>query len=275
MTNKVNVTLGDVQQTLLLPLWGRAIETQKVDPLLIDNKAVEIIDQLDYDFSMFSKKINEISKLGWVIRSLLIDKTVKQFIGRYPQATIVNIGCGFDTTFERVDNGSINWYDLDLPAVIDSRKRFIYDNARRKSIAKSILDYTWLDQIQPHNNLLIVAAGVLYYFEEKQIAQIFKTIAQKFPGSEMVFDATSSTGLKMANRMVIKNSGMKVNSYLKWGLKNVKALSLFDDRINILNETLFFNQFKSQLKVKTRLIAYISDLLRMQYLVHIKFNNRI
>lgn len=214
MPNKINIRLGNVQQTLLLPLWGRAVETQKVNPLLVDNKAVEIIDRLDYDFSIFSRNISEISKFGWVIRSMIIDKTVKQYIRKYPKATIVNIGCGLDTTFERVDNGSITWYDLDLPEVIDFRKGFIHDNVRRKSIAKSVFDYTWLDQIQPDNNVLIIAAGVLYYFDEKQVAEAFKTIADRLPGSEMIFDAASPAGIKMANRVVIKNSGLVTNSFL-------------------------------------------------------------
>jgi O-methyltransferase involved in polyketide biosynthesis len=272
MYQKAQVNLGAVQQTLLLPLWGRARESLKDRPLLIDRRAVEIISELDYDFSTIGKKIRPISQLGWVMRSLLIDEALKGYIKQYPGATIINIGCGFDTTFERVDNSKITWYDLDLPDVIDCRKQFIRDNDRRKSIAKSILDYTWVEQIQPHKNVLIVAAGVLYYFNQEQIVHIFNTIAQKFPGSEMVFDATSPMGVKMANKMVLKSSGMNNNAVLKWGLKEAKDLLALDERIEIVDEIPFFGRIRNNLKFKDKVVTLISDLTKCQYLVHMKFH---
>ena len=124
MDEKLKVELGKVQESLVLPLWGRAVETQKEYPKLIDKMAVAIIGKLDYDFSIIAKNINWMSQLAWVARSLHVDNTIKNFIKVHPSATIVNIGCGLDTTFERIDNGKIRFYDLDLPDVIDLRKKF-------------------------------------------------------------------------------------------------------------------------------------------------------
>jgi O-methyltransferase involved in polyketide biosynthesis len=122
---KEKIILGNTQKTLLLPLWGRAVESQKEEPLLADKKAVEIIEKIDFNFDAFSKSFSIISQLGWVVRSVLIDQVVKQFIEKHPNATIVNIGCGLDTTFERTDNGTIRWYDLDLPDTIELRKKIL------------------------------------------------------------------------------------------------------------------------------------------------------
>ena len=119
MGNKNNIKLGSVQETLFLPLWGRAIETQKRRPLLVDEKAVSIIKSIPYDFTTISKNIMNLSRLSWIARSIYFDKKIKDFIDVCPEATIVNIGCGLDTTFERVDNGKIHWYDLDLPDTIE------------------------------------------------------------------------------------------------------------------------------------------------------------
>ncbi len=88
MPEKIAVRLGDVQKTLLLPLWGRAIETQKKEPLLKDQTAAEIIDKIDYDFSTITANLSGISQLGWVIRSLLIDRIIKEFLEKHPQATV-------------------------------------------------------------------------------------------------------------------------------------------------------------------------------------------
>ncbi|MGD2033840.1 MAG: class I SAM-dependent methyltransferase, partial [Bacteroidales bacterium] len=112
-TQKIQIKKGNVQETLLLPLWGRATETQRSNPRIVDNKAVEIIDKLDYDFSTITENLNEMSITGWVARCLHIDRAVTQFIEKHPEATIINLGCGLDTTFDRIDNGKIMFYELD------------------------------------------------------------------------------------------------------------------------------------------------------------------
>lgn len=104
MKNSNELKLGSVQETLLLPLWGRAVETQKIKPLLMDNTAVSIINSIPYDFTRISENIHKITRLAWIARSIYFDNEIKAFIGNFPEATIVNVGCGLDTTFERVDN---------------------------------------------------------------------------------------------------------------------------------------------------------------------------
>ena len=127
MTEKISIEKGNVQETLLLPLWGRAFETQKDKPRLIDKKAVEIIKKIDYDFSDI-EETQAMSQHGWVARSLHTDRTILAFMKQHPGAAIVNIGCGLDTTFSRIDNGKIIFYELDLPDVIALRKNFYEDS---------------------------------------------------------------------------------------------------------------------------------------------------
>ena len=129
------IQLGSVQETLLLPLWGRAIETKKQKPLLVDNKAVLILNNIPYDFTTISKNL---TRLSWIARSIYFDKKIKAFINVFPEATIVNIGCGLDTTFDRIDNGKIQWIDLDLPDTIELRKKYFSETDRRHFIATSV-----------------------------------------------------------------------------------------------------------------------------------------
>jgi O-methyltransferase involved in polyketide biosynthesis len=196
---------------------------------------VEIINQINYDFSTIAHHINPISQLSWIARSLYIDGAIKRFLLKHPKAAIVNIGCGLDTTFDRVDNAELKWYDLDLPDVIELRRQFIPENDRRKYITSSFLDDFWLTQLRIADNVLFIAAGVLYYFEAAQIRRFLIKLADSFSGSEMVFDATSPFGVKMANQKVIKKSGLDEKSFLKWGLQNAKDLPAWDSRIKILD----------------------------------------
>ena len=156
MSDKIDINLENVQKTLLLPLWGRAIEYQKKDPLILDKTANEMVTRLNYDFSQITNNVREISRLGWVARSLTFDKITKQFLEKHPKATIVNIGCGLDTTFDRIDNGKLIWYDLDLPDVIELRRKFIKEHSRRHFIVNSFLNYEWLEELVIEENILFI-----------------------------------------------------------------------------------------------------------------------
>ncbi len=144
MQKKIKIDLGNVQKTLFLPLWGRAEEAKKQHPMLVDETAVKIIEQVDFDFSQITQNIDDLTQIAWIKRSLYCDRVINTFLEKYPKGTIVNIGCGLDTTFERTDNGKMKWYDLDLPDVIELRNKFVEENKRRKFISSSFLEKEWL-----------------------------------------------------------------------------------------------------------------------------------
>jgi O-methyltransferase involved in polyketide biosynthesis len=264
--------LGDVQKTLFLPLWGRAHETLKKNPLLVDKTAVEIMKRINYDLSPIAKNMHEITKFAWIVRSLLMDRVIRQFLQQHPHGTIVNIGCGLDTTFDRIDNGLCMWYDLDLPDVIDLRKQFICEKDRRKFIASSLLEEAWLKQLKAADGLLFMAAGVLYYFEEEQIKTFFLRLANTFPGCEIVCDVSSPMGVKASNKMVIQASGLDERSFLKWGVKRIGEIIQWDSRIRLIRKYAYFKGMKRHLEPKFRFTALLSDILKIQYLIHLKFS---
>jgi O-methyltransferase involved in polyketide biosynthesis len=270
MDKNIELKLGKVQETSLLPLWGRAIESQKEKPKLIDKKAIAIIDRIEYDFSIIANNISWISQLAWVARSLHVDTTITNFIKIHPYATIINIGCGLDTTFERIDNGQIRFYDLDLPDVIDLRKKFFTDNERRRSLSCSFLDNTWFHQIENQNGVLFIAAGVFYYFEEKQIIDFLIKVANNYPGSELIFDIASPLGVKVANKKVIKDGGMDDSAILKWGIKTAKTIEEWDKRIKLIKEFPMFKGFKKGYSIKMQYGLWMSDVLKIMSMVHLK-----
>ena len=275
MTAKISSELGNVQKTLFLPLWGRAVESQKSNPLLVDKTAVEIIARLDYDFSVIAGNVHEITQRAWVVRSILVDNVINGFLRRHPDATVVNIGCGLDTTFDRVDNGTVRWYDLDLPDVITLRRNFIPERERRTYIASSFLDDAWFHNVKAGDHVLFIGAGVFYYSEREQVKDFFHRVADAFPGSEIVFDVCSTEGVKIANKEVIKKSGLDEKSFLLWGIDNSQQLLSWDSRIKILNECSYFRNRKKGLTLKGKIMAFFSDHLKVQWLIHMKFVNVI
>lgn len=271
MSDKLSTNLGDIQKTLLLPLWGRAVETQKQKPLLLDHTAAQIMKKIDYDFSEIEKSLSAISQLGWIARSHHVDSMITSYLQKYPTATIVNIGCGLDTTFDRIDNGRLFWYDLDLPDVIALRKSLMPLRERQHLIEDSFLNPDWMTQLNKQENVLLIAAGVLYYFEEHQIKESLTRLANTFPGGEMLFDASSPIGIHMANKMVIKASGMDEKSFLRWGIKDAKLLESWDARIKVLDQYPMFRKLRNRFSFKDNIIAWISDIFKIQYMIHLQF----
>ena len=270
MSEKIKIDLGYIQLTLFLPLWGRAVETEKPKPRIIDKTAREIIKKIDYNFSPISDNIQEITQFEWIARSIHIDNTIREYLNQYPKATIVNVGCGLDTTFDRVDNGKLFWYDLDLPDVIELRRKFISESERRKFISSSFLDDKWFNELHIEDNVLFMAAGVLYYFEENQLKEIFNKIVEKFPGSEIVFDAASKMGVRVSNKKVIQSTGLDEKSYLKWGIDSASEITKWNDKIGIKKEYPMFKKLRKGLKFKNKIMAIISDHYKIMYMVHLR-----
>jgi O-methyltransferase involved in polyketide biosynthesis len=272
MSDKINIELGHVQLTLLLPLWGRAVETKKKHPVLMDKTASEIIDKINYDFTTISKNIHPVTQFEWIARSIHIDRTINEFLKKHPKGTIVNIGCGLDTTFDRIDNGKLFWYDLDLPDVIELRKNFIAEGERRKFISSSFLDDGWFSQLHLEDNALFIAAGVFYYIEEKQMQEIFNKMVIAFPGSEVIFDAASSLGVRMANQKVIEGTGLDEKSHLKWGVERASDIPKWNNKIEVVREFPMYKRMKKGLSLRDKFAAYMSDRYKIMYMVHLRMS---
>ena len=190
--DKTTTNLSAISETLLNPLWGRAKLSKENNSVLNDKKAIEVVEHIDYDFSTLDKKLPFESNLVFVARAKQFDDKIRAYIAKYPDASVINLGAGLDTTFYRIDNGTVYWYDLDLPAVIELRKQLIPETDRARCIAKSLFDLSWYTDIENvENGVFMVSCAVLAFFKESQVKQLFLSLADNFPDSEIVFDAAS------------------------------------------------------------------------------------
>lgn len=247
MSKNANQDLSGVAETLLITLSIRALESQRPDALLKDERAVALVRQMDLDPSRILAKIEEESRVATVLRSLEFDRHARDFLARWPEAVVVHIGCGLDTRFERVDNGKVEWYDLDLPEVIDLRRKLIGDEgARQHFLACSVLDNAWLDTVSayPPRPFLFLAEGVFMYFEEAKVKSLVLTLRERFPGAELVFDAFSPFFVWAGNlRFTLTNIGARCH----WALKSGKDLEHWGDGICLLDEWFPFTSSEPRL----------------------------
>ncbi|MCT4509618.1 MAG: class I SAM-dependent methyltransferase [Tepidibacter sp.] len=269
---KKKVELGKSQETMILPLWGRFLESKKTDPLIYDSKAIEIINNIDYDFSKIEKKLTEYHALAWAVRSKTMDLAIENFIKKHPKAVIVNIGAGLDTSFERADNGKIVWYDLDLPDAIEFRKNFIDETDRRHYISKSVFDYSWFDDIKEiDDNILFIASGVLMFFKEEYLKQLFCEFTSKFPNGEIFFDTLSEEGLKYANDMMTK-AGME-EGMIEWGVNSANEITKWNDKIEVVDEFSYYERIPRKKEWSNDVVELmnICDKMKSANFYHLKF----
>lgn len=243
----MTLKLTGVPETMLIPLWARAEETKRKDAIIRDDRAVEIIGKIDYDFKKFENAWK--SQTGVAIRTSILDTQVKKFIGQYPKGIVINLGCGLDTRFARLDNGRISWIDLDLPEVIDIRLRFFpRDNspgndesmpARYTMVAASVLDIDWTKSVRPGNEkVLIVAEGLLMYFERQEIHSLMKHLVQSFPGAGMLFEMMTPTIVKLSGK---HDTVTHTGAVFKWGITSGKEMEAFHENITFVSEYNFFD----------------------------------
>ncbi|MGH3877750.1 MAG: class I SAM-dependent methyltransferase [Actinophytocola sp.] len=181
---KTPVELHGVAETLLWPLYCRANETRRPDALLRDPLAVEVCDRIEYPFEEHFGR----PSITFALRAVTFDDQVRKFLAAHPDGTVVALGEGLDTQFWRVDNGRVRWVAVDLDEAIEVRRAFLPDTDRHRSLARSALDLSWLDEIDPANGVLVTAQGLLMYFEESDAQRLLAAVAERFPGGEMLFD---------------------------------------------------------------------------------------
>lgn len=242
-----------VAETLLIALHARVLESRRPDPLVRDDRAAALAAQIDYDFSRFALRDHD--QTTTIMRLREIDRRASAFLARNPQAVIVHIGCGLDTRFDRVDNGRVEWYDLDLPEVIDLRHRLIGESDRCTFIGCSVFDNRWLDLVGAHadRRVLFLAEGVLPYFDPAQVRGLVLTLRQRFPGCELVFDALTPFMIRLHD-LELRLS--KVGARLHWGLRRERDLEAWAEGIRLLDAWYYFDRPEPRLG-STRWMRYL------------------
>jgi O-methyltransferase involved in polyketide biosynthesis len=237
MSNSKAQKLRGVPESLLLPLCIRAVETQRPDALIKDEDALALVRTLELDEAYFSKaQVSEEVQISILLRNREFDRIVRDYLARCPDAVIIHIGCGLDTRFGRLDNGQLEWYDLDLPEVIELRWELIGgEGDRYHLLGCSAIDTKWMDRVhsQPKRAYLFLAEGVFMFFEQAQVKWLVLELMHRFPGAELAFDAFSPFYVWANNRRVARS---KVGVRTNWAIRHPREPENWAEGIRLLKE---------------------------------------
>lgn len=239
----VKIELQGVEETMLIPLWGRARETRRADALFRDPRAVEMVEAIDYDFARFERyDLARMLEPVIAVRTELLDRAVAAFLARHPDATVINLGAGLDTRFFRLDNGRVTWFEVDLPRSMALRKRLIPEGDRHPYVTGSVLETDWLDAIgQPKGPVLIVAEGLFMYLKEPELRTLVARLAERFPGAELLFETNSPLSHRGGNSAMRRGGLLGIQVQLGSGLWHGRELENWVPGLRWLENWCYFD----------------------------------
>ena len=209
---KYHIEKNTVQETLIIPLFGRLVCSERFPELFSDPEAKRICDALDYDFAEKRKKMESPAGLFGALevaqRQYDLRCEVEAYLQEHPKAAVVNLGCGLDDTFRKADNGLCHGYNLDLPDVIQVRNELLSAGEREENLACDLNDFSWMDAVDASNGAIFFAAGVFYYFKTEEVKRLFAEMAEHFPGAVLVFDSCNERGAKLMRSTWLKEAGI-------------------------------------------------------------------
>jgi O-methyltransferase involved in polyketide biosynthesis len=273
---KTKINLTGVSETALLPLYARAVYSKEPYNILNDKKAIELVELLDYDFESLKNKTAD-SLLFCLARTLHFDHFILEHLLKYPEGAIIDIGCGFDTAFYRVDNGRLLWINADFHETMSFRENLFPFHERVKQTEFNIKDIMNIEVLPSifeffidvykitGEQVLYTVGGFFQYFDEKEVQVLLIVLACLFPKSEMIFDCIPKALLSVLNK--------EMNLDLKWGLDDAKELEKWSPKIKVVSQTPYFDTLLKDDRVpkelKDRAIHYSKE--NKSSIVHLRF----
>jgi methyltransferase (TIGR00027 family) len=243
------MNLSEVSQTAILTLTCRVVESEKKNPVFNDPMAVLCLERLMAISSEEEKKrITKWKKMytgiqardararAQTVRSF--DRITNQFISNHPGCSVINLACGLDTRFWRIENEKCRYIELDLPEMAELKKEILKEHLDYELIGCSIFDTAWIDQITAsgNSNFLLLAEGLFMYLPKQDATRLLQGIAQRFNRSQLVLDMAPEKYTKgLWKRLLQLESrvwGLDVS--LVFGINNPREIESFGDGFKVV-----------------------------------------
>ena len=242
------MNLEGVEKTMLLTLFAKAKHSQQKNHKFYDSKAIEVISKVDYDFSIAEK--DKFMQMGTIARTIVLDEMVGNYIDAHPECTIVNIASGMDTRFNRLDNGKVNWYNVDLENSAKYRLKFIEDTDRVKTLAYSAMDSSWAQEIAIRNDVLFIVEGLTMYLNQNDVESIINIIDANFDTCTVFMEIMPPVSVKNTKEESIEDTDSK----FIWGVEKGSELTKFNDNFKWIKDVNLFdgvNVYKPHYRILT------------------------
>ncbi len=274
---KYHIENNTIQETLIIPLYARAVCSRYYPELLSDKEGEKICESLDYDFAHKGKAMETMAGRFGAIevaqRHYDLICEIKEYLEKHPDASIVNLGCGLDDTFSKVDNGRCHGYNLDFIDVIRIREEIFTSNERETNLAFDLNDESWMKCISKENGVIFFASGVFYYLKSDEVKTLIRRMAASFPSAVLVFDSCNKLGAKMMRKTWLKKAGISDVSAFFY-LEDPAVIKKWDERIKSVSSKSYMRGYRDiydQVNLIHKLMIRFCDRLVQMKIVKICF----
>lgn len=251
-----DIEISELNETALLTLFARARESQSENPIIKDEKAEALVAALKPVVSTRRTKLaQKLSKsaidvrasVHLTLRARKYDEYVRVFLAKDPNGVVINLGCGLDTRFFRVDNGLLAFYDIDLPEMVALKRSLIEEQERYTMIGQSVLDFSWMAQVASSSRkVIILAEGLLMYLPEEKVRELVLELQRRFPGAELVCELTGRTWVegfwgKLAAIKMQKQLKMGGGARFVFGVSDERELEKWGPGIKFLEKWFYMD----------------------------------
>lgn len=282
-----SIMLSDVETTGLLTLYCHALESQSLNPILKDDKAVEIAQQLTPLLAgskdkllrrLAANKVDQRLVVHIALRARQYDQYAKNFLDQNPEGIIVNIGCGIEPRFFRIDNGKTILFDIDLPEVIRFKKKILGESERYRMIAASVFDYQWMDEVAQCGSrpVMFLAEGVFMYLEAEKVKSLVLQLQSRFPGSELVCEVVNEMWVRQPLNYLVslkmqRQLSLGKNAVYRFGISSSRQMETWNAGIQFLDDWCYFDTNHAKLGWM-RWFGKSEFLRKVQWTVHYRLN---
>ena len=250
--------LSDVSATMLLTLYCHVLASTAKRPLLVDPQSVRIWEALKPDLIRSEDPrvkrliVNRLPKLAITyvaLRAKRIDQYARRFLERHPSGHVVSLGCGLDPRASRLDLETSRFTDVDLPAVIALKRRFVMESERYRLLAASVTDPTWLEGLdaKPGEPMLFLAEGLFMYLREGEVRTLLRELQRRFPGSELVCEVFNRRWLDprvywLVRWKLQRQLGLGPDATFRFGIREADAFESWGAGIRFLDDWSFLDE---------------------------------
>lgn len=219
--------LDKVQKTLLVTLYGKALDHRCARPVLGDRWADEVL-----------RNVGGAGFYGWsniqdcylaVLRAERMDRWARNFLDEHPDATVVQLACGLDSRALRLDlPAGARWFDVDFPEVVEVRREHlpITESEQYQVIGSSVTAEDWLERIPADRPTLVIAEGLMMYLDEDEAWRLLGRLTEHFPQGELLFDVLAPWAARFASKF----------GFTMWGLSDPREVERAQPRLSLLEE---------------------------------------
>jgi methyltransferase (TIGR00027 family) len=252
---------SDVNQTALLMLYARAMESRSHDPILVDRHAERIVEAIDEQIAgqmdtttdpflsmLLDKEVDQRLVVHAALRARKYDRYAQAFLARNPGSVVANLGCGMDTRFQRIDDGHLIFYDLDLPQVIGFKRRYLQESARYHMIAASVFESGWMDRVAAAapGPAQFLAEGLFMYLDPPRVRALVLALQRRFPGSELVCEVAGRAWIEGIRGRLAENKKQRQlkigeGARYRFGLETADEMESWHPGIEFLERWSYFD----------------------------------